>query len=175
MSVFTVLNHLLRLILHFLANPIIPRATVMEMVRLFRHFIINVILHDLKAEVLKYLNHPLARQKIEECFDKYKNIFKKVDTEKKVLALLYNRGFINYKQEKIGFRFTEKVVDGVSKIVANDIYEVYVPLLESLKQFLELPNMYKNLITYMKQLQNDKSGIISNIIQTNFWKKINNF
>ena len=57
----------------------------------------------------------------------------------------------------------------------ESIYGFRVPLMHSLKYFLEIPGMFKTIIDYMNILQKS-CDFVSNIIQAKFWlgKFINN-
>lgn len=46
----------------------------------------------------------------------------------------------------------------------------YIPVCQVLKKFFELPSVFEETMSYMEHLQNSKDGLISNIIQTPFWK-----
>lgn len=83
MNVFRALNHLINIILIFLAEPGLPRSIVIKMVKLFGQFFKFVILKNLKNDVLKALEHKDPKQKIDECFKSWENVFEYVDSQKK--------------------------------------------------------------------------------------------
>ena len=51
-----------------------------------------------------------------------------------------------------------------------NLYGVYIPLGESLKLFLEIPGLYRQIMQYIKKVS-EESHIITNIIQADLWKK----
>lgn len=171
MRIFKMFSCLLQILIIFLANSTIPRAFIIKIVSLFKFFVVNVILHDLKIDVLEALDHANPRFKIEESFDQCAKVFDYVKTEKKILSHLRKRGLIDHKLEKVGSCLVEKIVNNSTKLVMTEIYEAYVPLVDSLQQFLEIPHLFQNIINYMNQLRSDRSGIISNIIQTKNWRQ----
>lgn len=171
MRVFKLFCCLLHIIITFLANSAMPRAFIVKIVRLFKFFIVDVMLHDLKIDILDALNQPNPRFKIEQSFQECERIFDHVKTEKKIFKQLRQRGLIDYKLEKVCSCLVEKIVNNDIKLFMTEIYEVYIPLVESLQQFLEIPNMFQNIMDYMNKVRQDTSGIISNIIQTQNWKK----
>lgn len=132
----------------------------------------DILLPDLKADVLKSLKQPNPEKKIDQCFRQYEKIFDYVDTEHKIFTLLKSRGYIEHELICVGTTLHEKLVGNEEKLVLKDIFEAYVPLRESLKSFLQIPGMFNKIENYIDLLQTDNSGIINNIMQSSIWKKM---
>ena len=102
-------------------------------------------------------------KEIENLLDKYSSILENVDSEHKRFKLLKQQGLIN------GRTYVEQIVEGLPRFVPENLNAMYIPLQESLKQFLEIPTVFKQIMDYINTLSKD-SRIITNIIQADLWQ-----
>lgn len=70
----------------------------------------------------------------------------------------------------IGSSFIEKIEKNDTILVPESAYATYIPLKKSLKIFLEIPGLFKQILSYMSSLLKE-SAVISNVLQGELWKK----
>lgn len=72
----------------------------------------------------------------------------------------------------LGQRLSDTKFDG--RIIADmiDCTAQYIPIEKTLQSFLELPNVFESICTYMTNLQDGTSTVICNIIQGTLWREI---
>ena len=101
----------------------------------------------------------------------YKNPFENISTEHKRFQFFEELGvYVPPKTYNIGFTSTKrKMLTTMAPVSVNATIE-YIPLSETLRLFLEIPEMFGKIRNHMKKLCNEKN-IISSFIQGNFWTR----
>lgn len=80
------------------------------------------------------------------------------------------KAFIKPETYVIGTTLDERNSGGDIAIVPTLVNGQFIPLRSVLKGFLELPNVLKTILDYMKTLENE-SDVLYNIIQGKLWKE----
>lgn len=172
MDTITILNYLLKIILFFYSDSVLPRKVVDDVILLFKCFVVNVLFPQLKVDLIQACGDNFTN-KINEVFRPYERVFDYVDTEKKIFALLREkRGLIEYEEKYVGTTLEPKIVNNQEVFVSKKVYMLYVRLTDSLKFFFKIPGMFSKINNYLNKLYADSSGIISNIVQTELWEKM---
>ncbi|KAL7306252.1 hypothetical protein TKK_0001687 [Trichogramma kaykai] len=143
-------------------------------VNTFRSAVIDILLKSMKSEIISILSaycvptHVLTN--VIECIDSYKFILDYVDTPEKRLSLLKKKGFIGPVEIPIGFKYEPSLLNDRPIFKRVDLYGVYISLPNSLKNFLEIPGVFKEIYKYMKQVARQEN-IVTNILQSRLWIK----
>lgn len=107
--------------------------------------------------------------KMQEVFLDHSKIFDHFSTEYKRFSFLRRKGFIEPKHFKIGPKPIDDIKNEEIAIGLESMWGVYVPLQDTLKQFLEIPGMLSEILQYI-QLLSAESRIIVNVIQGALWR-----
>lgn len=141
------------------ANFQYPRKLVQEVIEYKIDFVNNLLLPSLKFNIIDIITENNDKEamirKVEECFQRHGTIFDTVDTDAKRFQLLKSRGYIDYEKILLGERLEETLVNNAS-VLKLKYYGIFVPLRETIKIFLEVPGVFKELIQYMKMLNEEK-------------------
>ena len=131
-------------ILSLYGEPAYPRKIVDVVVNFMNNFLCNSYLPALKNDIISTLKkNNIPVDDIEKCFDEYNNIFDKFLTEHKRLKILKEKGLIDFEQFPIGKEFVrEKTSTNKIRLVERIKHAIHIPLKESLKNFLEIPDMF---------------------------------
>ena len=172
-------KNIISFLLLLYAEPSLSRTIVDRVVSFIDNFIHNSFLPSLEKDILLVINsmHSKHEQNIQirECFKLHCRVFENVMTEAKRFKFFQTKGYLEPVQFKIEDRYIETLKENGVVFDEESIYGFRVPLMHSLKYFLEIPGMFKTIIDYMNILQKS-CDFVSNIIQAKFWlgKFINN-
>ena len=87
---------------------------------------------------------------------------------RKIFSLLKQKGLRDFKYFKIGITLTEELTDNGLRFVPEYMYDICLPLRDSLKIFLEILGLFEEIFTYTKKLS-EETRIITNIMQGDTW------
>ena len=108
---------------------------------------------------------------IQAIFQKFATPFRKMKTEKQRFSQFKNYNtFIIPENYKIGQRTEFKSGSTETRRENIPVVAQYIPVRYVLKKFFELPEVYSKTMEYINSL-NSCNQIISNVIQTSFWKR----
>lgn len=148
------------------SKPRMPRGYVQSIIDDVSDFCQNGLLASLKESLLSKLN--LNEDQIsaaEKIFMTYQSPFSHLRTEYRRFNYFTASGdYIPPISYKIG----EIDVNDNSRLVKKDLFGQYVPLEKVLKQFLEAPNVLRDILAYVKSLENDPD-VIQNFVQSKLW------
>lgn len=171
----TVQNAILRLISKMYSNSSLPRnivQIVIEDIKELFNFIIACIEPVLNKEDVG-INQC---NKIYALFKKINNIFDTLDTEHKRFKFLEdNKYYIKPQAFFLGKRSINKMnkSSGYSNMIIQKSEGQIIELRKTLKAFLELPNVFNDIVSYMK---NEESlcdeNVRTSILQGNLWKEL---
>lgn len=160
-------------------NTLIPRNVVQTVVDGVNSFIENAyqpyikqkLQTDLKLTKPDTDSGNLSAQ-IDLIIDNTVNPFKSLDSEYKRFACFKETcSFIEPTKHILGVETVEKNVGTQSVSKPVDAEAQYIPLRETLKAILGLPNLLEEIKTYMNELLSDDSSI-ANIIQGKLWQEM---
>lgn len=163
-----IINQLNSLILTLHQNPNLPRNVVDVEFNFLHEFIKKMFILSLKEDVINILrcenlsNETLIN--LETVLYEHQILFDNANSETKIFNLLKKIGFREPRIIKISNTLESVVIDNLF-LQFTSIEALWMPLRETLKDFLELPGFLKEILDYMKSLYNNESGIITNIIQ----------
>ena len=148
------------------SDVILTRAQTGNMINGVVDFLNCQFINDLKQLILLNANKSMVNV-ISEKIESVQSIFKDFNTEYKRIAFLKKQKlYIEPKSVHFGPQPREKKGKEETVNVGGQL----VPLDSVLKRFLELPNVFDETYKYYCDLINT-SDSITNIIQTEFWKK----
>lgn len=173
MDIIATVNYILTFILFLYGDSNLPRKVVDDVMNFCHEFVSTIFIPSLRDDILTILkNENIPKSTLSEinrCFYRYSTIFANVDTEPKRFHLLKKKGFIDHKYFTIGTSLTETIVDNEVKLVPESIQGIFLPLRETLKLFLQIPGVFRDIMDYIKELS-EESNIITNIIQGDLWQ-----
>ncbi|XP_066589332.1 uncharacterized protein [Prorops nasuta] len=174
MDYWSIINHMLHFIIMLYGDPTFPRKIVDVVINYIHNFLKHVYLLSLKKDITDILkchniNDTAALNKINECFNDYSNIFMHLLSEHNRFNILQSKGMIAFEEFKMGSVIEQRIVNNVEKLICLDLYGICVPLRNSLKMFLEIPNLFNEIMKYMDTLKHE-TEIVTNIIQGSLWK-----
>lgn len=151
----------------------LTRSDVQFVIELVNDFICSSYNPFLLKELNKYLNGLISNdvsQQIQRTFEQHSNPFEKFSTEHKRLTLFKRLGLCN--EQKI-FEI-ETVVKEDKTVNQSIVYKkpkcfVYLSLIFSLQQLLEIDGLFDATLKYMQSLYSE-SKYMKNFIQGNLWK-----
>lgn len=151
-------------------ESILNRKQVQNIVTQFKGFL-SLCLDFASESILKIQGlHALSNFK-EHFFSvitSVKSIFNDLDTEHKRFKVLTEQGLFIEPMEVIVGQRLEKVGN---KTIQKDVNLQFIPPDKILKKLFELPDVYTNTIKHMKTLNSCTDNVISNIIQSDYWKE----
>lgn len=112
---------------------------------------------------------------IDVLFNVIENPFKifNLHTEFRRITFFNNsKKFIVPVKHNIGQSPSNVKVKGQIVMILKDHTSITVPLRETLKMFLELPNVFQKIMNYIEQCNNNVN--ISSLLQCSLWKSIKN-
>lgn len=174
MDVLVLLNYFLSFILFLYAEPSVTRKLVDIVVNEIENFVVKVYLPSIEHDVIGILQAANVDKKtvgdVQASFQRHKSIFDYINTEAKRFTLLKKKGFIDFQEFLIGSRFEQKIVGNNPKMVPTNMYGVHIPLKHSLKLFLQIPGVFKQILRYTRSLLKE-TYLMTNIIQGELWLK----
>lgn len=170
-----IMYHLTSIILDLYADPGLPRNHVQHVIQMFENLQKNVIIpcmHTDIKNILKSGKDPSQILKdIEKCISSYSNVFDKINTEDKRLALIKTKNFQKPKEFFIGSVFERKQMNtNRDHFISVPKYGCYCPLKKSLQMFLQIRGMLSAIMNYISDLS-ESSVFIKNCMQASLWSK----
>ena len=169
-----IFTYVISMIIQFYANTSLPRDIVDNIIISFKQLISIYIFPCMKNDIVDAIksekDESRLLKKIMKIFAEYEGIFEKVDTETKRFSELENYGFVYPSQYCIGAELQEKNTDSGPRILQVLKYGVSTSLRKTFKLFFRVPEILRETLRYIDQLDED-SPFITNIIQTKFWKQ----
>ena len=155
MALSAIYECIILFILTLYGDPSYPRKIVQDLMDFMDHFIRKVYLPKLKDDVISKLKeNNIPIHDIEKCFDSYNNVFERFLTEHKRFKILKEKGLVEYEQFPIGKEFVKEEI-GCNKFrfVEKMKYAVHISLRKMLKNFLEIPGMFQEILNYVNTLK----------------------
>ncbi|KAL7299189.1 hypothetical protein TKK_0007785 [Trichogramma kaykai] len=169
-------NYILHIILELYANPSLPRSIVDRVIGFFNNFNRQIFMPSLKKDVLEILQKDINVSKetfvnLDVLFKRYSCIYDKVDSEKKIMNILKQKGFKEPKDYLIGSKIENSLHDDDFTEIPDNIplKGQWVCLKNTLKNFFEVPGTSTGIRNYMHQLSLD-NDCLSNFVQGKLWK-----
>ena len=158
----------LKFVSTFNSNMKLPLVVIQEIISGVHNLLNNTYVNAIKRLVNATADNSSKTQIIEE-LEYLQQIFSNFKTEWRRLQFLEK---INYLilPEKI-FLGTLPTAKKNGTVEMKEMCASYVPIDKVLKNVLELPNVFDQIILYCNQL-NSETDSIKNLIQTDLWKKI---
>ena len=129
-----IFKHLISIILMLYGYSSLPRKIVQTDIDSWTDLIINTIFASLKADILEILkNDNIPAKKIDDCFNKYKSIFKRVDSEHKRFKILKQYGKLDFQEYVVDSLLEKKVANQTTELIVRNIYGIHVSLESTLK------------------------------------------
>lgn len=167
-----IFNCVVTYMLALYANPQFPIKIVQDFMDFFINFIKSIFLANLQKEILEILStedlSKVTLHKVNKCFENYSKVFDCLKTEDQRKLILKQKGFIDSEIITIGTIPKETIVDNKTTFGFQVLEGIRVPLRKSLKVFLEIPNIFIQILDYMDELTKD-NDLITNIIQADLW------
>lgn len=153
----------------------LSRTDVQKIIFLFSDFITNVYDPLLLLQLNQALNKAVTtevEEEIKKIFKRYENPFSALNTEEKRLG--------QYKNEKLYFEpqmcpiqqiETSKEKDNIVTISNKNINLARIPLVTSIKNLLEVDNLFNEMMSYISFLENEKT-LLMDFIQGDLWQNL---
>lgn len=151
------------------ARNSLPRNAVPKLVFIFQNYY-NTALKDLKQYITQYSPDT---NKINLAIDIIQDSFDKLNTEHKTFKHFEARGALI---KPLGV--TMRTHLRIQRIQARKTYKIAstkiqtVPMKCTLKQFLELPNVFQTIIDYMNEKEKDHGPITLSMLPGSVWKNL---
>ncbi|KAL7297115.1 hypothetical protein TKK_0009536 [Trichogramma kaykai] len=183
MNMLLMNNYLVSFYLYLYGESTLSRDIVDKVVNFVRQFLITIFLPSLKKDIYDILKKDSRISEevyvlLNSVFDDHVLVFDSISSEAKRFKSLKNMYKLKInKTDKvdIGECFHKVMKDGKEKLIEVPLSGAWIPLRDSLKLFLQIPNMLKNIKSYIEKLEKETdfvTNIITNTdIVTNLWKK----
>lgn len=155
------------------------RSNIQKVIEIFSNFVTNTYVPFLKErfdENLFQAIDDIVQREIHDILLKFNDPFKNYNTEKKRLSLYRQRGLYSDPKEcEIEEVEVTKKRGSLLKIIDKSYTLFRIPLADSLKKLLCIDGLFKQMLSYIEYLQEEKNLII-NFIQGELWKnQLQNF
>ncbi|CAG5073528.1 Protein of unknown function [Cotesia congregata] len=152
----------------------LPRARVQNIIDSCSNFVKNSPLNTFITGLIQRLEDLGERSEnlydFREIQDVLSNPFKDLTSEfRRLEAFKSNGTYVPPQKIKIGEREDYRNSEGVTKLVKIPVTIEYISITVSLKNFLELPNIFESILDYMGTLS-DESSIHQNVLKGQLWK-----
>ena len=165
-----ILSYIIIFILNLYGDPNLPRNLLDTVIEFFHKFLHDIFMPDLKKDLMDILKDenisPEATINITSLMHDYGNCFDCVNSEKRRFAILRKKGFHDPQMIEIAASLSPTLKNGANALSFEPINIAWIPLRDSLQDFLEIPEMLTRILDYVDKLHADRNpDIISNIIQ----------
>lgn len=157
------------------SNPLLSRKAIDSILQSFDNYTSDLFIPYVQTQMMNHLKPITDRNthcSIQHILESSKHIFDKFKSE-------YSR-FKIYEQECLyippeSFKIGENKIfitndSGVSEVTKKDIYAVHIPLKKTLEKVLSVPQVFEEILKYIKQL-NEENIFMTNLMQGDLWKK----
>ncbi|XP_074095229.1 uncharacterized protein LOC141524941 [Cotesia typhae] len=153
----------------------LSRARVQNIIDSCSNFVKNSPLNTFITGLIQRLEDLGERSEnlydFRETQDVLSNPFKDLTSEfKRLEAFKSNGTYVPPQKIKIGEREDYRNSEGVTNRVKIPVTIEYISITVTLKNFLELPNIFESIQDYMGSLS-DESNILQNVLQGQLWKE----
>lgn len=130
----------------------------------------------LENKILGILQNPVqkdkALQEVRHMFHCLRNMYSGLETEHLRFKNFIECGaYIKPEAFIVGHSVSSKHSYGSVVMESTDLYGQFIPMRSVLRAFLELPGVFKKIISYMNKLERSDGSIIENLIQAKLWKE----
>ncbi|XP_047998826.1 uncharacterized protein LOC125236159 isoform X1 [Leguminivora glycinivorella] len=159
------------------SNLNMPRNQIQNIIDIFKSFLTDSVSYiESQIPVLGNINSNnisndiLPMKNLSLCLDIFKNCFQAIDTEHRLINLFNASGkLVKPIKKKIGVSKAPKRVDSKVIMTLKDEYVHLVPLRNSLKLFLELPQVLQTILDYQRYLSSTEN-VLLNVVNGVLWK-----
>ena len=157
------------------SNSSIPETKLQTIIQDVSELCESTYLNNLKNLITKICVQNRVDSKVNvvlhDIFNKLEKPLLSLSTQYKVKQNFEQSNFYNApKPYVIGTKLARKKVKKIYHRKIVQVHGQYVPLKNSLKMLLELPNCFEIVESYIDSLENDEN-IVKNIMQSALWKK----
>lgn len=170
----TLLEDTIKLTLSLYNNHNIPRNAVDDIVNEFDNYISQSYIPHLQQKIAAQLDDvhsPGIIDRIDLTLNENKHPFVQLSTEH-LRFQKYEKycGYTKPQTYEIGTDVIFQIVNRLEIRVQHvKVHGVFMPIVNTLKNFLNIPGLFDEVTTYIKSLENEDE-IISNVIQGRLWK-----
>lgn len=168
-SIYDLQRAMLIFTLSLYNNPLLCRAAVQQIIEDFDNFISNIFIPFLQCENEKYLKPlatPVVYSKVQFILEDRKKLFSYLSTEHARFKIYEKEcHFVRPQLFEIG---EENVIDDNEGVKPKKVQAVHVPLADSLRNLLEKPGVFQQIMNYVHELEKDKETL-RNVMQGSLW------
>lgn len=130
----------------------------------------------LENKVIDMVQNPAQKdtilQEVQHLFHSLKNMYSGLETEyRRFKSFIECGAYIKPEAFIVGHSLNSKHSHGSVSMESTDLYGQFIPMRSVLRAFLELPDVFNKILSYMNKLERSDGSIIENLIQAKLWKE----
>ncbi|XP_066585871.1 uncharacterized protein [Prorops nasuta] len=152
------------------SQPLLNRSVIQQIIE-----ITSELFSKCSVQLLQSINgiEKSVDPKVKQIFNIISNPFKRLETEYLRQKYLLESGcFVKPQPFFIKPILHKRKHCGTEKIDVKSATGQFISMREVLKQFLELPNIYEQIVSYMETMEERRMGTIGSFLQAELWSKI---
>lgn len=147
------------------------RKTANDIIKQVRQCVTRPMGMILSEHIAPHVSETPVKSELDDIIEMLKNPFSKLSTEHSLFQVLNKKGYFVYPRTFI-IDVSVNIARKNNKVclLPKKRVGIILPLTKTLKQFFEMPGVFNIITNYMRKLESDSSGSISNLIQSKHWK-----